>query len=105
MTNIMRNSEECLTTYIMAVPFINLDPSNMSTVYTALHFAADQSIKQNQTCVVTFDQLLFLKAIDIVAAAESNGDISKIVVRLGGLFSLINVLYGICWKNNGRKWS
>ena len=30
MTNLMANSAECQTKYIMAVQFINLDPSNMS---------------------------------------------------------------------------
>uniref|UniRef100_A0A1B6ETH7 Uncharacterized protein n=1 Tax=Cuerna arida TaxID=1464854 RepID=A0A1B6ETH7_9HEMI len=67
MTSVMKNPGEHETSYIMATPFINLDPSNMSTIFTALHFAAEQSRKQKQTCIVTFDQPLFLKASDIVS--------------------------------------
>lgn len=92
MTNLVTSSEECQRTYIMAVPFINLDPSNMSTIYTALQFAADQSKTQNQTCIVTFDQPLFLKAIDIVAASDTTNNISKIVVRLGGFHLLMSYM-------------
>ncbi|XP_039283254.1 uncharacterized protein LOC120351138 isoform X2 [Nilaparvata lugens] len=95
MTNLMTNSAECQTTYIMAVPFINLDPSNMSTIYTALLFAADQSKKQNQTCIVTFDQPLFLKAMDIVGASDKDSKISKTVVRLGGFHLLMSYMGAI----------
>ncbi|XP_022204652.2 uncharacterized protein LOC111061263 [Nilaparvata lugens] len=95
MTNLMTNSAECQTTYIMAVPFINLDLSNMSTIYTALLFAADQSKKQNQTCIVTFDQPLFLKAMDIVGASDKDSKISKTVVRLGGFHLLMSYMGAI----------
>ena len=87
MNIIYSNKEKCDGTYVMAVPFINLDASNNSTIFTALCFAAEESRKQNQSCIVTFDQPLFLKASEIVGSAESDSEIAKIVLRLGGFTS------------------
>lgn len=92
MNLINSRREKCDSTYVMALPFINLDATNTSTIFTALCFAAEQSRKQNQSCIVTFDQPLFLKASEIVASAESDSDISKIVVRLGGFHLLMSFM-------------
>lgn len=95
MYNLTNNESSCESTYIKAVPFINMDPTNMSTIYTALSFAAEQSRLQKQTCIVTFDQPLFLKASEIVTNAEMNSDIGKIVVRLGGFHLLMSFMGSI----------
>ena len=66
-----------------ALPFINLDPSDMSTIYTALVFAKHEATTYNKRyCIVTFDQPLFIKAVDIVHASSN---LTGIIVRLGGL--------------------
>ena len=66
-----------------ALPFINLDPSDMSTIYTALVFAKNEATTYNKKyCIVTFDQPLFIKAVDIVHASS---DLTDVIVRLGGL--------------------
>lgn len=44
------------------------------------------------TCVVTFDQPLFAKAIEMVASADPNDPISKIFVRLGGFHLLMSFM-------------
>ncbi len=55
---------------VVALPFINLDPTNLSTIYTALLSAQSEASKYNRNyCIVTFDQPLFVKAVDIVAAS------------------------------------
>ena len=94
MTFIM-SSKNFETAYILPVPFINMDPNDLSTIYTALMFAANQSKKQNQTCIVTFDQPLFLKASEIVASSDPNNDIAKIVLRLGGFHLLMSFMGSI----------
>jgi len=71
---------------IVALPFINLDPSNLSTIYTA------QCEKHRlQVCPVTFDEPLglYIKAAEIVASAQ---DLDKVVVRLGGFHLLVSYL-------------
>ena len=55
-------------------PFIRLDPSNPSTIYTALCFTQAQSEKHNfGICPVTFDQPLWQKATVIVADSRESG--------------------------------
>ena len=59
---------------VEVLPFINLDPTKPSTIYTALHFAQKQCERQGKlTCPVTFDQPLYIKAAEIVAASEDLG--------------------------------
>ncbi|XP_063235988.1 uncharacterized protein LOC134538524 [Bacillus rossius redtenbacheri] len=95
MNTITSHMDDCKSSYIMGVPFINLNPSNPSTIFTALCFAAEQCKKRNQTCIVTFDQPLFLKAFEIVSSAEGSSDISKIVLRLGGFHLLMSFMGSI----------
>jgi len=46
------------TSRIETLPFINLDPSNPSTIYTAMCFAQEQIEKHGlKVCPVTFDSL------------------------------------------------
>ena len=80
---------------IKTLPFIRLDPSNPSTIYTALCFSQAQSEKHNLSrpiCPVTFDQPLYQKATEIVAASR---DLDKVVVRLGGFHMLMSYLGSI----------
>lgn len=75
---------------VVALPFINLDPNNLSTVYTALLFAQSEASKYNRNyCIVTFDQPLFIKAVDIVAAST---ELSNVVARLGGFHLLMSFM-------------
>ena len=86
-------SDQYQRTRIETLPFINLDPSNPSTIYTALCFAQTQCEKQGlRICPVTFDQPLYIKAAEIVAAAQ---DLEKIIVRLGGFHLLMSYLGSI----------
>ena len=65
---------------IVALPFINLNPSDMST-NTALIFAHKESSLFNRSyCIVTFDKTLFIKAVDIVHANSELCD--SVSVRL-----------------------
>lgn len=84
------------------LPFINLDPGNDSTIYTALSFTASQCKELDQEIgFVTFDQPLYIKAVKIVKSADSSSDISKLVVRLGGFHLLMSFLGTIGHIMNG----
>ena len=81
------------TSRIETLPFIKLDPSNLSTIYTALCFASEQARKIGlKTSIVTFDQPLYQKAAEIVAASE---DLPNVIVRLGGFHLLMSYLGSI----------
>jgi len=87
------NNDQYERSRIVTLPFINLDPSNLCTIYTALCFAQAQCEKHGlQVCPVTFDQPLYIKAAEIVASAQ---DLDKVVVRLGGFHLLMSYLGSI----------
>ena len=72
-------------------PIIDQNPNELSTVYSTLLYV-DQQAKQMslQTSCVTFDQPLWLKAIDIVQSEKLN-----IVCRLGPFHMLMSFLGSI----------
>ncbi|KAF0737722.1 Uncharacterized protein FWK35_00023698 [Aphis craccivora] len=49
----------------------------------------------HETCVVTFDQPLFIKAREIVAASKPGSELSKVIIRLGGFHLLLSFLGSI----------
>ncbi|KAJ8873474.1 hypothetical protein PR048_024292 [Dryococelus australis] len=46
--------------------------------------------KRQQRCIVMFDQLLFIKAIDIVSQVNETDELSKVIVRLGRFHLLVS---------------
>lgn len=75
---------------IVPLPFITSPPTDYDTIYTALKCAADQCL--TQTCFVTFDLPLYIKARDIIASSQDNSNIKNIIVRLGGFHMLMSYL-------------
>ena len=77
---VMRNGRY-ETNSLLTLPFISLDPGNLSTIYTVLYFAQTQCVKYGlRVCLVTFDQPLYIKAANIVASIQC---LDKVVVCLG----------------------
>ena len=68
------------------LPMIDIDPTNASCIYSALHFVADKAKKYGVTPVLTFDQPLWMNAQHILHAEPSTSRIKNIVLRLGGLY-------------------
>ena len=100
MKTVMKN-DEFQSSRIKTSPFIRLDPSNPSTIYTALCFVQAQSEKHNLSiCPVTFEQPLYQKATEIVAASR---DLDIVVVRLGGSHMLMSYLGSIGQRMNFRS--
>lgn len=87
---------------ICPLPFANLSPTNPSTIYTCLQYAIEECKKQGQnTCIVTFDQPLFNKALDIVLAADSGSPLSSVIVRLGGFHLVMSYMGAIGYLMEG----
>lgn len=86
---------------ILALPFISLPPTEYNTVLSALNYAAEETKKSKQViCFVTFDQPLYIKAKDIVSS-NPNGELSNIIVRLGGFHLLMSYLGSIGYIMDG----
>ncbi|KAF4531641.1 hypothetical protein B566_EDAN006572 [Ephemera danica] len=96
MQIISRSDRSKDTTAITFLPFINLTPSNPSCIYTALKFAAKECVRHGQnTAIVTFDQPLFYKAMDIVSAMQTECELKNVIIRLGGFHFLMSFLGAI----------
>ena len=54
----------------------------------------------NTTCLLTFDQPLYVKACDIVAATD---ELSSVVIRLGGFHMLMSYMGSIGYTMNGSE--
>ena len=81
------------------LPFINLDPNQPDTIYSALSYAQNLCDKQKLGIApITFDQPLYIKACDIV---QSSPDLDKVVVRLGGFHLIMSYIGAIGAVMNG----
>ena len=88
------------TSRVTAIPFINLDPEDLSTIYTVLSFTVCECNKSNQrSCIVTFDQPLYIKAEQIVESCKAELDI--VTVRLGGFHLLMNYIGAVGYIMSG----
>lgn len=86
---------------VTILPITDLDPTNMSCIYSTLKFVKSQAQKLNQeTPVLTFDQPLWLKATEITTAKSM-----KIVLILGGFHLMISFLGSIGMLMNGSGFS
>ncbi|GBN69820.1 hypothetical protein AVEN_121509-1 [Araneus ventricosus] len=70
------------------------EASHYNTIYTNLLCALENAKRYgHDACIVTFDQSLYTKAREIVAATPEGSYLSKIVIRLGG-FHLLSSFFG-----------
>ena len=80
---------------VMPLPMIDLNPSDLSCVYSTLYFICDHAKRYNITPVVTFDQPLWWKATTILENEMQNSSLKCIVLRLGGFHTLMSYLGSI----------
>ena len=80
------------------LPFMDLNPTEESNIYTCLKFIEDQARTLEIPCIaVTFDQSLWLKATAIVESEK----MTKFVIRLGGFHLLMSALGAACGLMKG----
>jgi len=73
------------------LPIIDLNPNDRSCIYSTLVFVEEQAKRLNMpVACLTFDQPLWIKAVEIVAADRLN-----VVCRLGGFHMLMSFLGSI----------
>ena len=74
---------------------VDMDPTDLSCIYTTLKFVSCQAFEQGCVTILTFDQPLFWKASMIVDSERKDSDISEIIGRLGGLHCQMSFLGSI----------
>ena len=80
---------------VQFLPMIDLDPTDMSCIFSTLTYVCEQAKCYSVTPVVTFDQPLWWKASMIIESEPSNSYLKSIVLRLGGLHMEMNFLGSI----------
>ena len=66
------------------LPMIDLNPSDMSCVYSTLRFVCAEARRHGVSPVLTFDQPLWWKSQLIVQKDPQGSDLKSVVLRLGG---------------------
>jgi hypothetical protein len=74
---------------------IDIDPSDMTCIYSTLHFICSSARIYGTKAVITFDQPLYWKALTIITAESNGSDIKGIVLRLGGFHTIVSFLGSI----------
>ena len=67
---------------VQFLPMIDMDPTDMSCIYSTLTFVCKQAKAYNVTPVITSDQPFWWKALMIVESEPNNGHLKSIVLRL-----------------------
>ncbi|GBP58029.1 hypothetical protein EVAR_39745_1 [Eumeta japonica] len=97
-----KNNKDFTTSNVMFLPFIHHPENNKDTIYTTLDCAVRSAKSHGQNCyIITFDQPLYYKAREIVAAVDVQSDISNVIVRLGGYHMLMSFLGSIGYIMEG----
>ena len=78
------NSQYPATSSVLFLPTICLDPTDMTCIYSTLLFVSKQAKWYGFTPILTFDQPLWWKALNIIQNEPSGSDLQLIVLRLGG---------------------
>ncbi|GFO48676.1 hypothetical protein PoB_007518100 [Plakobranchus ocellatus] len=77
---------------ITFLPIIDMQPTNMSCVYSTLHFVSNLTAKYKVKPVLTFDQPLWWKAQLIVDSEPSDTHLRSLILQLGGFHTQMSYL-------------
>lgn len=106
LEQLTKNEMNFSTSQVMFLTFIDHPASNVDTIYTTLLCALDiAKLHGQKTCVITFDQPLYSKAREMVAASDSSSNLCKVVMKLGGFHMLMSFLgsMGYIMDGSGLK--
>ena len=72
---------------VLLLPIIYLDPGNMSCVHSTLKFKCEHPARYNVTPIISFDQPLLWKSLQVIEGQPDNSPLRSIVLQLGGFHS------------------
>jgi hypothetical protein len=81
---------------VVCLPMIDMDPSNMTCIYSTLSFVSKEARRHNSDPVMTFDQPLYWKGRNIIQNEPDDSALKSIVLRLGGFLTEMSFLGSIC---------
>ena len=77
---------------VMFLPMIDMNPSDVTCVYSTLRYIWDHAHRHDVSPIITFDQPLWWKALMIILTEPVDSDLNYIVLRLGSFHTEINFL-------------
>ena len=80
---------------ITFLPIIDMQPTNMTCIYSTLHFVSNLAAKYKVKPVLTFDQPLWWKAQLIIDSEPTNSDLRSLILQLGGFHTQMSYLGAI----------
>ena len=87
---------------VMFLPMIDMDPNDLTCIYSTLTFVSSHARRHNRTAIITFDQPLWWKAHTLVESQPENSDLRSVVVRLGSFHMQMSFL-GCVGHSMGRR--
>lgn len=92
MMQMIHNGDHPGQSSVMFMPMIDMNPSDMTCVYSTLQYVNSHARRHNATPILTFDQPLWWKALTIQESSQMDSDMRKIVLRLGGFHTQMSFL-------------
>ena len=77
------------------LPMLDLDPTDMTCIYSTLYFVATEWKRQSTVPVVTFDQPLWWKSRTIILNEDAGSILKPIILILGGFHTTMSYLGSI----------
>lgn len=77
---------------VMFLPMIDMNPSDVTCVYSTLKYVREHAHRHDVTPIITFDQPLWWKALMIIVTEPVGSDLNDIVLRLGGFHTEMSFL-------------
>ncbi len=91
----VHNGEHPGQSSIIFMPMIDMKSSDESCILSTMHFVAEQAKRYSMSPILTFDQPLYWKGIEIQHSEDNSSVLKKIVLRLGGLHTTMSFLGSI----------
>ena len=83
---------------VLMLPILDLNPNDKTCIYSVLLIVIEQSKKLSVTTPITFDQPLWIKALEIITAKKNR---YRPFIRK---ISYVNVVLWQRWHYNGWVW-
>ena len=80
---------------VIFMPMIDMKSSDESCILSTMYFVSNQSNHYNVDAILTFDQPLYWKALEIQNNEDDSSQLKNIVLRLGGLHTCMRFLSSI----------
>ena len=84
MMQIVHTGEYPGQSSVIFLPMIDMDPGNMSCVHSTLQFICQHASRHGVTPIITFDQPLWWKSLQVIESQPENIPLRSIVLKLGG---------------------